>query len=449
MNLILLCAIIGYTPNQLADARAAVAVTLLNIEIAQGPELPDTPPQASPPAAEPAAESPELEKLRSQVEQLREENAKLRQTIDDLLKPPPPVETPTPLTPVPEEIQPKPVKAHVASQVRLIVAAGADPVRQSEVDIDYYSASWCQFCPEQTKRVDAAAKSGGTGLKFRKHYDEPTPPIVEKNANREAKLPLFVWKNGAGELLCHEGLISIDELRRKVMFDIEPQSVPGGFGAEPPGVATIDGADVILPAIAHVKSFLGPDAEAAITWVRNGDKDLKVGDKWTRPKLIGTAGRVEIEIRNSATKLFITKIGAAYDWPEGRAKPKITIDPVELDLPDGAFGAGEPAGSPLAMILTAWSLISFLNDAIHPTVSLNLGTTVVCTAKFVDDSLHISFVQPGEKPAKRGEIRGVGVTLHWLIDWPRRLTGVEISKTAVVAEFDENRWWRRVSLPYQ
>jgi hypothetical protein len=474
MYLLFVLASLGYSSGQLEDARAAVAVAEMNIEIAQGPALPITVPKAEAPeiVKEPAptiapADTAEVKELREKLRSLEAEydklidtNQQLGKIIEQLQKDIEQLKQPAqavPPAPVPKSESPIPSKPSKVAEggwpeaspakIRLVVAAGADPIKRPEVTIDYWTASWCQFCPEMTKRIEAAIKAGLFPFKVVKHHDtNDTPRVNDNGVMREGLLPMFAWRSGSGESLCHEGLISVVDLQRKILFDIEPPTVPKGFGAEPAGLASIHGREAIGGGIRYVKSVLGQDVEADIKWVRNGDAALKVGDKWSRPQLIGTAGRIEIELRNTKTKLPVSKVGAAYDWPANSPRPKITLDPVEIDLPDGTFGA-EPAGSPLMVIWTAWSLVSLINDILHPSLSLNLGNTVMATAKFVGDALHVSFVQPGEGPPKRGQIRGVGVTLHWLIDWPRRLTGVSLDETAAIAEFDESKWWRRVTLP--
>ena len=105
-------------------------------------------------------------------------------------------------------------------------------------------------------------------------------------------------------------------------------------------------------------------------------------------------------------------------------------------IPVRAVGASgdRVTGDPLTIAFGAISLIRMLLPLLSPTISVDLPRDLDITLAAQPDSIHVVFVD------------GPAVSIRSLITLRRKLTGVSITPRAVVAEFDESRWWKRITI---
>ena len=165
---------------------------------------------------------------------------------------------------------------------------------------------------------------------------------------------------------------------------------------------------------------------AKVRWKRNESTELIVGQKWTIQQVSGNSGHISIDV--DGVSWPITSAACAYRWNGD----SFTFDPDPIAL---RIVTGEAAtGDPVTIIMSAISLARFLIPLLSPTLSIDLGRDIAATMRTTPTGIHIAFTD------------GPALSIRSLITFKRKLTGLEITPAHVVAEFDESRWWRRLTL---
>jgi hypothetical protein len=153
---------------------------------------------------------------------------------------------------------------------------------------------------------------------------------------------------------------------------------------------------------------------------------LIVGQKWTIQQVSGLSGHISLDV--DGVSWPITSAACAYRWNGD----SFTFDPDPITL---RLVTGEAAtGDPVTIIMSAISLARFLIPLLSPTLSIDLGRDITATMRTTPAGIHIAFTD------------GPALSIRSLITFKRKLTGLEITPAHVVAEFDESRWWRRLTL---
>jgi hypothetical protein len=155
-----------------------------------------------------------------------------------------------------------------------------------------------------------------------------------------------------------------------------------------------------------------------------------VGQPWSLGDVIGTSGSLSAEVEGPSWPVK----AAAFDYRFNGES--LTLDAGPVVIPVRAVGASgdRVTGDPIMLAFGAISLIRMLLPLLSPTISVDLPRDLEITMVAQPDSLHVAFAD------------GPAVSIRSLITLRRKLTGVSITSKAVVAEFDQSRWWKRITI---
>ena len=252
---------------------------------------------------------------------------------------------------------------------------------------------------------------------------DPIPAAIieaEQRAGRMAAIPCATWIGSNGSTQYLIGRHTLAQLQSS--YD---QTQPEVVGEAPVGALS----GINLAGLLDRVRASGVTS-AKTHWRRDAPASLVVGQPWTLGDVIGTSGSLSVEVEGPSWPLK----AASFDYRfNGEA---ITIDAGPVVIPVRAVGASgdRVTGDPLTIAFGAISLIRMLLPLLSPTISVDLPRDLDITLAAQPDSLHVAFSD------------GPAVSIRSLITLRRKLTGVSITSKAVVAEFDQSRWWKRITI---
>jgi hypothetical protein len=264
--------------------------------------------------------------------------------------------------------------------------------------------------------------NGSDAMTLRWTHDAIPQAIVEaeQRAGRVAMIPCATWIGSNGSTQYLIGRHTLAQLQSS--YDQTQPEVVG----EPP-VGTLNGIN-LGGLLERVRS--SGVTSARTHWRRDAPASLIVGKPWTLLDVIGASGSLSVEVEGPVWPLK----AAAFDYRFNGES--LTLDAGPVVIPVRAVGASgdRVTGDPLTIAFGAISLIRMLLPLLSPTISIDLPRDLDITLAAQPDSIHVAFSD------------GPAVSIRSLITLRRKLTGVSITPRAVVAEFDESRWWKRITI---
>ena len=243
---------------------------------------------------------------------------------------------------------------------------------------------------------------------------------AEMRAGRVAMIPCATWIGSNGSTQYLIGRHTLAQLQSS--YD---QTQPDVDGEAP--VGSLSGIN-LAGLLDRVRASGVTSAQTH--WRRDAPASLVVGQPWKLGDVIGTSGSLSVEVEGPNWPVR----AASFDYRfNGEA---ITIDAGPVTIPVRAVGASgdRVTGDPLTIAFGAISLIRMLLPLLSPTISIDLPRDLDVTLTSQSDSIHVGFAD------------GPAVSIRSLITLRRKLTGVSITPRAVVAEFDQSRWWKRITI---
>lgn len=284
--------------------------------------------------------------------------------------------------------------------------------------ITVHSATWCIPCAAMRRDIG----EGNDEMAIRWTH-EPIPQAIveaERRQGRVAMLPCATWLGANGSTQYLIGRHTLAQLQSS--YD---QTQPEVIGEAP--VGSLNGIN-LAGLLERVRA--SGVTSARTHWRRDAPASLVVGQPWTLGDVIGTSGSLSVEVEGPAWPVK----SASFDYRfNGEA---ITLDAGPVVIPVRAVGASgdRVTGDPIMLAFGAISLIRMLLPLLSPTISVDLPRDLETTLTTDADSVHVAFSD------------GPAVSIRSLITLRRKLTGVSITPRAVVAEFDESRWWKRITI---
>jgi hypothetical protein len=264
--------------------------------------------------------------------------------------------------------------------------------------------------------------NGSDAMTLRWTHDAIPAAIVEAEmrAGRVAAIPCATWIGANGSTQYLIGRHTLAQLQSS--YD---QTQPEVAGEAP--VGALSGIN-LAGLLDRVRASGVTQAKAR--WRRDAPASLVVGEPWTLGDVIGASGSLSVEVEGPVWPLKAASFGYRFN---GEA---ITLDAGPVTIPVRAVGASgdRVTGDPLSIAFGAISLIRMLLPLLSPTISIDLPRDLDVTLTSQSDSIHVGFAD------------GPAVSIRSLITLRRKLTGVSITSRAVVAEFDESRWWKRITI---
>jgi len=252
---------------------------------------------------------------------------------------------------------------------------------------------------------------------------DPIPQAIveaERLAGREAMIPCATWIGSNGSTRYLIGRHTLAQLQSS--YD---QTQPDVVGEAPVGALSGINLDGLLE---RVRSSGVTSLKAH--WRRDAPTSLVVGQPWKLGDVIGTSGSLSVEVEGPAWPVK----AASFDYRFNGES--LTLDAGPVVIPVRAVGASgdRVTGDPIMLAFGAISLIRMLLPLLSPTISVDLPRDLDITLVAQPESLHVAFAD------------GPAVSIRSLITLRRKLTGVSITSKAVVAEFDQSRWWKRITI---
>lgn len=227
---------------------------------------------------------------------------------------------------------------------------------------------------------------------------------VERSQGREAAYPCTTWRDESGTLRYLIGRSTLSSLKQAIERNNPKREAVTSSRAGESRAGQVRGLNlgaVITQARASgVKS-------ARVKWSRDEAKSLKMGEQWSQADLLGRSGTIVLDATGQTWS--VKELAVNY----GKTDATVT-------------------GDPASILIGAISLARLLLPLLKPTVSLDIPKTNESVMTFDGETIHVSFVT------------GPRVSINSLLTYRRRLTGVSISGKKIVAEFDENRFWKRI-----
>ena len=301
---------------------------------------------------------------------------------------------------------------------RLSFPAVASAAARDRPTITVHSATWCLPCALMKRDTG----NGSDAMALRWTHDPIPQAIVEaeQRAGRVAAIPCATWIGANGSTQYLIGRHTLAQLQSS--YD---QTQPEVIGEAP--VGSLNGIN-LAGLLDRVRA--SGVTSARTHWRRDAPASLVVGQPWTLGDVIGKSGSLSVEVDGPAWPLK----AASFDYRfNGEA---ITLDAGPVTIPVRAVGASgdRVTGDPLTIAFGAISLIRMLLPLLSPTISIDLPRDLDVTLTSQSDSIHVGFAD------------GPAVSIRSLITLRRKLTGVSITPRAVVAEFDQSRWWKRITI---
>ena len=301
---------------------------------------------------------------------------------------------------------------------RLSFPAVASAIARDRPVITVHSATWCLPCALMKRDTG----NGSDAMTLRWTHDPIPAAIVEaeQRAGRVAAIPCATWIGANGSTQYLIGRHTIAQLQSS--YD---QTQPEVVGEAP--VGSLSGIN-LAGLLDRVRA--SGVTSAKTHWRRDAPASLVVGKPWTLLDVIGTSGSLSVEVEGPAWPLKAASFEYRFN---GEA---ITIDAGPVVIPVRAVGASgdRVTGDPLTIAFGAISLIRMLLPLLSPTISVDLPRDLDITLAAQPDSIHVAFSD------------GPAVSIRSLITLRRKLTGVSITSKAVVAEFEQSRWWKRITI---
>ena len=301
---------------------------------------------------------------------------------------------------------------------RLSFPAVASAAARDRPVITVHSATWCLPCVAMSRDCG----NGSDAIALRWTHDPIPAAIVdaEMRAGRVAMIPCATWIGSNGSTQYLIGRHTLAQLQSS--YD---QTQPEVVGEAP--VGSLNGIN-LAGLLDRVRA--SGVTSAKTHWRRDAPASLVVGKPWTLLDVIGTSGSLSVEVEGPAWPVK----AAAFDYRFNGES--ITLDAGPVSIPLRAVGASDDrvTGDPLTIAFGAISLLRMLVPLLSPTISIDLPRDLDITLAAQPDSLHVGFSD------------GPAVSIRSLITLRRKLTGVSITSRAVVAEFDESRWWKRITI---
>ena len=284
--------------------------------------------------------------------------------------------------------------------------------------ITVHSATWCLPCVAM--RRDCGNGSDAMALRW---THDPIPAAIieaEQRAGRMAAIPCATWIGANGSTQYLIGRHTIAQLQSS--YD---QTQPEVVGEAP--VGSLSGIN-LAGLLDRVRA--SGVTSAKTHWRRDAPASLVVGKPWTLLDVIGTSGSLSVEVEGPAWPLKAASFEYRFNGES------LTLDAGPVVIPVRAVGASgdRVTGDPLTIAFGAISLIRMLLPLLSPTISVDLPRDLDITLVAQPDSIHVGFVD------------GPAVSIRSLITLRRKLTGVSITSKTVVAEFDQSRWWKRITI---
>lgn len=291
--------------------------------------------------------------------------------------------------------------------------------------ITIHSAPWCGHCVEMQREIG----DGGDVMAIQ-WTDDPIPEGIvahERRQGRVALLPCAVWMGANGHTQYLIGRHTLAQLESSYW-----KTHPGAdatqltMTGEPP-VGRLSGLD--LQAVIDRVRASGVTS-ATIHWRRDAPASLIVGRPWSLLDVIGTSGSVSVDVEVPSWPIK----QASFDYRFNGESITLDAGPVSIPLRSVGSSDDRVTGDPLSIAFGAISLIRMLLPLLSPTISIDLPRELVVTLDVQSDSLHVAFRD------------GPAVSIKSIITLRRKLTGVSITAESVVAEFDQSRWWKRITI---
>ena len=301
---------------------------------------------------------------------------------------------------------------------RLSFPAVASAAARDRPVITVHSATWCLPCVAM--RRDTGNGSDAMALRW---THDPIPAAIieaEQRAGRMAAIPCATWIGANGSTQYLIGRHTLAQLQSS--YD---QTQPEVVGEAPVGV--LNGIN-LAGLLERVRA--SGVTSARTHWRRDAPASLVVGQPWTLGDVIGTSGSLSVEVEGPAWPVK----SASFDYRFNGES--LTLDAGPVTIPVRAVGASgdRVTGDPLTIAFGAISLIRMLLPLLSPTISIDLPRDLDVTLTSQSDSIHVAFSD------------GPAVSIRSLITLRRKLTGVSITSKAVVAEFEQSRWWKRITI---
>ena len=301
---------------------------------------------------------------------------------------------------------------------RLSFPAVASAAARDRPVITVHSATWCLPCVAM--RRDTGNGSDAMALRW---THDPIPAAIieaEQRAGRMAAIPCATWIGANGSTQYLIGRHTLAQLQSS--YD---QTQPEVVGEAPVGVLN----GINLAGLLERGRASGVTS-ARTHWRRDAPASLVVGQPWTLGDVIGTSGSLSVEVEGPAWPVK----SASFDYRFNGES--LTLDAGPVTIPVRAVGASgdRVTGDPLTIAFGAISLIRMLLPLLSPTISIDLPRDLDVTLTSQSDSIHVAFSD------------GPAVSIRSLITLRRKLTGVSITSKAVVAEFEQSRWWKRITI---
>ena len=264
--------------------------------------------------------------------------------------------------------------------------------------------------------------NGSDAMALRWTHDPIPQAIVEaeRRQGRVAMLPCATWIGSNGSTQYLIGRHTLAQLLSS--YD---QTQPEVVGEAP--VGTLNGIN-LAGLLDRVRASGVTSLKAS--WRRDAPTSLVVGQPWSLGDVIGTSGSLSVEVEGPAWPVK----AASFDYRFNGES--LTLDAGPVVIPMRAVGASgdRVTGDPLTIAFGAISLLRMLLPLLSPTISIDLPRDLDITMAAESDSMHVAFAD------------GPAVSIRSLITLRRKLTGVSITSRAVVAEFDQSRWWKRITI---
>ena len=302
---------------------------------------------------------------------------------------------------------------------RLSFPAAAAASRDLPV-ITVHSARWCLPCAAMLRDIG----EGNNEMAIR-WTAEPIPTAIveaEQRQGRVAMLPCSVWIGSNGNTQYLIGRHTLAQLQSSY-----EQTQPALTMSGEAPVGTLNGIN-LAGLLDRVRA--SGVTSARTHWHRDAPASLVVGQPWTLLDVIGSSGSLSVEVEGPSWPVKAASFAYRFNGES------VTIDAGPVSIPLRAVGASDDrvTGDPLTIAFGAISLIRMLLPLLSPTISVDLPRDLEITLVSQPDSLHVAFTD------------GPAVSIRSLITLRRKLTGVSITPRSVVAEFDQSRWWKRITI---
>ena len=286
--------------------------------------------------------------------------------------------------------------------------------------ITVHSATWCIPCISMQSDVG----NGDDEMAIRWTH-EPIPQAIveaEGRAGRVAMLPCATWRGANGNTQYLIGRQTLAQLQSS--YD-QTQPVLTMSG-EPP-VGALNGIN-LAGLLDRVRA--SGITSARCRWRRDAPTSLVVGKPWSLLDVIGASGSLSVAVDGPTWPIK----AASFDYRFNGESLTLDAGPVTLPLRSVGSSGDRVTGDPISLAFGAITLIRMLLPLLSPTISVDLPRDLDVTLTAQPDSVHIAFAD------------GPAVSIRSLITLRRKLTGVSITRQSVVAEFDQARWWKRITI---